>query len=142
MSEPRAGAGRISIEVPGLAHKSPIPAASRIGNLLASGAIFGTDPATGARGATLAEQCAQMFANLRQVLAAAGARPEDVIRMTVWMADPSQKQALNAEWVRLFPDAHSRPARHTLRGALDPGVLVECDVLAVIGGASGDAATA
>jgi 2-iminobutanoate/2-iminopropanoate deaminase len=140
MPDARAATGRISIEV--LAHKSPIPAASRIGSLLASGAIFGTDPATGARGATLAEQCAQMFANLRQVLAAAGARPEDVIRVTVWMVDPSQKQALNAEWVRLFPDPHSRPARHTLRGALDPGMLVECDVLAVIGGASGEAATA
>jgi 2-iminobutanoate/2-iminopropanoate deaminase len=137
MSDARAGAGRISIEVPGLTHKSPIPAASRIGSLLASGAIFGTNPATGERGATLAEQCAQMFANLRQVLAAAGARPQDVLRVTGWLADPSQKQALNAEWVRLFPDPQSRPARHTLRGALEPGVLVECDVLAVIDDARG-----
>ena len=34
--------------------------------------------------------------------------------MTVWMADPSQRESLNREWLKMFPDADSRPARHTM----------------------------
>ena len=38
---------RQSIEIEGFAHKNPIPAACRIGNMLMTGIITGTDPATG-----------------------------------------------------------------------------------------------
>jgi 2-iminobutanoate/2-iminopropanoate deaminase len=34
----------------------------------------------------------------------------------------------------MFPDAQSRPARHTMDAPLDGEKLVECDFIAVIGG--------
>ena len=40
-------AKRQSIEIEGFAHKNPIPAASRLGNMLMTGIITGMDPATG-----------------------------------------------------------------------------------------------
>ena len=40
-------AKRKSIEIEGFAHKNPIPAACRLGNMLMTGIITGTDPATG-----------------------------------------------------------------------------------------------
>ena len=42
-------ARRTSIYVEGFSHKNPIPAACRIGSVLESGSIQGTEPATGNR---------------------------------------------------------------------------------------------
>jgi len=130
---------RTSIYVEGFGHKNPIPPASKIGNLVFSGSIQGTDPGTRKLGATLGEQCALMFANVRRIVEAAGGSTDDIIKMTVWMVDRSQPQrdALNAEWVKMFPDPASRPARHTMQSNLDLGKLIECDFIAVLGG--GDA---
>lgn len=125
--------GRRSIYVEGFSHKNPIPAACRIGNLLFSGSIQGTDPTTGKYGATLAEQCALMFAHVRRIVEAAGGSVGQIAKMTVWMRDRSQRQVLNVEWLRLFPDADSRPARHTMQSDLDGDKLVECDFIAVFG---------
>lgn len=124
---------RTSIYVEGFSHKNPIPAACRIGNLLCSGSIQGTDPATGKYGATIDEQCTLMFAHVRRIVRAAGGGPGDIIKMTVWMRDRSQRAAVNKPWLEMFPDPDSRPARHAMQAALDGEKLVECDFIAVIG---------
>jgi 2-iminobutanoate/2-iminopropanoate deaminase len=128
-------AKRRSIEIPGFRHLNPIPNASRIGNLLVSGVINGVDPATGKVAATLEAQCAHMFAHMRAIVEAGGGSTDDIIKMTVWMADRSNRQALNAEWTKMFPDAAARPARHTMQAALDGGILIQCEFMAVIAGA-------
>ena len=125
-------AARKSIYVEGFSHKNPIPAACVIGNTLYSGSIQGSDPATGKYGATLEEQCALMFAHVRRIIAAAGGSPADVISMTVWMVDRTQRAALNVPWLEMFPDPHSRPARHTMNANLDGGKLIECSFVAVM----------
>ncbi len=79
---------RKSFDIEGLGHANPIPAVSRIGNIVATGGVSGTDARTGKMPEDAAEQCAHMFANLRTILAAAGATPEDVIRVTVWIKRP------------------------------------------------------
>jgi 2-iminobutanoate/2-iminopropanoate deaminase len=126
-------ATRTSIYVEGFSHKNPIPAACRIGNLLFSGSIQGTDPATGMIGATLEAQCAFMFANMRRIVEGGGGTTAHIAKMTVWMRDRSQRAALNHEWLAMFPDAGARPARHTMQADLDGGKLIECDFVAVIG---------
>jgi len=123
---------RRSVYVEGFGHANPIPAACRVGNLLVSGSIRGLDAATGMLPATIEEQCAQMFANARRIVEAAGGTTDDIVKMTVWMQDPSDRSALNREWLAMFPDERSRPARHTLRGDLDGGKLIECDLMAVL----------
>lgn len=123
---------RKSIYVEGFSHKNPIPAACRIGNTLYSGSIQGTDPASGKYGATLEEQCALMFAHVRRIVEAAGGDTGDVIKMTVWMKDRTQRAALNKPWLEMFPDAEARPARHTMNGDLDGDKLVECDFVAIL----------
>ena len=106
-------AKRKSIEIEGFTHKNPIPAASRLGNMLMTGIITGTDPATGKLADTLEAQCANIFHHVRSIMAAAGGSTDDIIKMNVWMKDRSNRDVLNAEWVKMFPDAASRPARHT-----------------------------
>src|SRR6266581_2368348 len=105
---------RRSIDVAGAKHVNPIPSASRRGPFVVSGAISGTDPKTGKVPADLDEQCRLMFDNVRRVMAAAGGTPDDIVKMTVWITDRSLREIMNRHWVAMFPDPHSRPARHTL----------------------------
>ncbi|MGP1615942.1 MAG: RidA family protein [Pollutimonas bauzanensis] len=123
---------RTSIYTDGFSHKNPIPAGCRIGSMLYSGSIQGTDPATGAYGDTLQAQCELMFGHVKRIVEQAGGTTGQIIKMTVWMNDRSQRAALNGVWLKMFPDAQSRPARHTMQASLDGGKLIECDFVAVI----------
>lgn len=123
---------RRSIYAEGFSHKNPIPAACRIGPMLFSGSIQGTDPATGAYGESLERQCELMFDHVRRIVQAGGGSLDQIAKMTVWMRDRSQRAALNAVWLQAFPDAQNRPARHTMQADLDGDKLIECDFVAVI----------
>ena len=123
---------RKSVYLEGFGHKNPIPAACRLGNLVFSGSIQGTDPATGRYGATVEEQSALMFAQLRRIVEAAGGTTADIVKLTVWMRDRTTRAALNGPWLEMFPDPDSRPARHTMDAPLDGEKQVECDFVAVI----------
>jgi len=124
---------RRSIEVAGVKHVNPIPAASRRGPFVASGAISGADPETGKVPDDLDAQCRQMFANVRGLIEAAGGTTDDILKITVWIADRALRPTLNKYWVEMFPDPHSRPARHTVaHGDFTPPMQVQCDLFAVI----------
>ncbi|MDS1140177.1 RidA family protein [Pusillimonas sp. SM2304] len=123
---------RTSIYTEGFSHKNPIPAACRIGNTVHTGSILGTDVETGQYGETLEAQCQLMFAHIDRIIRAAGGTPENIIKMTVWMKDRTQRQAVNAEWLKMFPDAQSRPARHTMDAPLDGDKLIECSFIAIL----------
>ena len=122
---------RRSIYVGEIAHRSPIPNASRIGNILVSGLIRGFDPATAKLAATLEAQCAFMFQHMRQCAEAGGATVEDIVKVTVWM-ETLAREPVNGEWVKMFPDPASRPARQIMEVPMEAGVLVQCDFMAVI----------
>jgi enamine deaminase RidA (YjgF/YER057c/UK114 family) len=124
---------RKSIEVPGFSHGNlPIPAASRVGDLVATGGVMGLDAETGRLPDDVTEQARLMFVNLARILAAGGATMDDIIKVTVWVKAPEARAAVNAEWVKHFPDPHARPARHTLQNDhLPANMLVQCDALAV-----------
>ena len=124
-------AKRKSIYIEGFAHKNPIPAASRIGNMLMTGIITGMDPATGKLAPTLEDQCKFMFQHVRSIMAATGGSTDDIVKMSVWMADRSKRDVLNGEWLTMFPDHDSRPARHTSQAALEGGQLIVCDITAI-----------
>ena len=125
-------AKRQSINWPGFAHQNPIPNASRIGNLLMSGVILGRDPSTAEMPASLEAQCVNMFAHMKAIVEAGGGSTDDIVKMTVWLQDRSQRGPVNTEWLKMFPDPHSRPARHALQMDMDGGALVQCDFTAVI----------
>jgi 2-iminobutanoate/2-iminopropanoate deaminase len=125
---------RQSIEVTGARHVNPIPSACKRGPFLVSGGISGADPDTGKVPPDIEAQCRFMFENVRRIMAAAGGSADDIIKMTVWITDRSLREILNRHWVAMFPDPHSRPARHTLSSPdFTPPMQVQCDLLAVIG---------
>jgi enamine deaminase RidA (YjgF/YER057c/UK114 family) len=99
-----------------------------------SSVIGGTKPGTRELPASLEEQVANVFAHIRHDVEAAGGSVDDIIKINFWVRDPvSQPAALNTEWVKMFPDPESRPARHTLTLPADSRALVQADFTAVFG---------
>ena len=123
---------RVSIRIPGFRHKNPIPNAARIGNLVMSGIINGVDPETGEVAEGMEAQCRFLFAHVRSIVEAAGGTTDDILKITVWMRDRSRREALNREWLTMFPDEASRPARHSLQADLEGRLEIQCDFVAVL----------
>jgi len=125
---------RQSVNFPGFSHQNPIPNASRIGNVMMSSVISGVDPGTRNLPAELPGQVANLFKHIRAAVEAAGGTPDNILKITFWMKDPTTgRAALNDEWVKMFPEAASRPARHTLSLGGGSQALVTCDFVAVFG---------
>lgn len=123
---------RQSISLPGFSHSNPIPAASRVGPYLYSGVLTGRS-AAGEMPASIDEQMAAVFGHIRDLMDAAGGSTDDIVKLTFWLADYRDRDALNREWLAMFPDAASRPARQAMAAQLDGGCLVQCDLVAVLG---------
>ena len=126
-------AARRSVNFPGFSHQNPIPNASRVGNIVMSSVIGGSNPGTRDLPPTLEAQVANVFAYIRSAVEAAGGSPEHIVKVNFFVRDPAtQREALNAEWVRMFPDPNSRPARHTQALPADSRALVQADFVAVL----------
>ena len=117
----------------GRQHHNPIPNACRIGPFVMSSVLIGADPETAALPSDLDGQCANMFANIRQLAERAGGSPQDIIRLTVWLADLDDRAALNREWLKMYPDPDARPARHARKHIGNPAHLILCEFTMVIG---------
>ena len=123
---------RTSVYLDHYQHGNPIPAACRVGNVVYSSIIHGIDRSRDSAATTLAEQAELMFARLRDIVQAAGASTDDVVKVTMWMRDRSDREAVNRHWLAMFPDATDRPARQTVNAQLDGEQLIQCDFVAVI----------
>lgn len=125
---------RKSIHIDGFAHKNPIPNAAVVDNLLVTGVVMGRDTRSESISDTIEEQCAILFRHVRDILDAAGGTTDDIVKMNVWLKDPSDRSALNAEWTAMFPDPENRPARQAFALDSDSIVMIQCDFMAVLGG--------
>lgn len=82
-------------------------------------------------GATIEEQARQTLSNVRDALAAAGATLEDVVAVTVYLADENDWGRFNEVYKTFFSPPF--PSR-TAIGAGLRGILVEVTVTAWLGG--------
>ena len=122
------------------------PHARRVGDLLFLSGIGPRDPATNgvpgnvvdAEGRLVAydivAQCHSVFANVRAVLEASGARWEDVVDVTVYLTDMARDfAAYNAVWAEHFPDVETAPCRTTLGiTALPTPIAIELKCVATL----------
>jgi len=112
----------------------PYSPAVRAGDFLYVSGQVPRDPRTGELlGATIEEQAHGTLANLRRVLAAAGASMDDVISVIVYLADEDDWGAFNAVYREAFRTPY--PSR-TVVGAGLRGVLVEVSAVAFFGRAT------
>ena len=129
-----------SINISGYDHGAqPIPAASRVGPLVMTGGVHGLDTATGAIPDNVEDQARLMFENLSKIMNQAGGSVADIVKVTVFVGAPEARAAVNAQWVKLFPDPAARPARHTLAyDSLPANILVQCSATAFVSRALGE----
>nr|WP_298155409.1 RidA family protein [uncultured Pseudoxanthomonas sp.] len=91
------------------------PHARRVGDLLFLSGIGPRDPATDAIPAGIEAQARAVFANVRAVLEASGARWESLVDVTVYLTDMAGDfPGYNRVWADHFPDAAAAPCRTTL----------------------------
>jgi 2-iminobutanoate/2-iminopropanoate deaminase len=111
-----SNANRKSIEVEGFSHAgNPIPAASRVGNVVMTGGISGQDPATGKVPDDMVAQVALAFANMEKIIVAAGGTTDNIVKVAVAVKSFELRAEINVQWLKMFPDEHSRPARHVTK---------------------------
>jgi 2-iminobutanoate/2-iminopropanoate deaminase len=80
-------------------------------------------------------QTAQIFANAKGLLEAAGSSLSEVVKCTVFLADMADFAAMNAAYVEGFGDHALRPTRSTVGNVtMALGALVEIEFWAVSGG--------
>jgi len=122
------------------------PHARRVGQLLFLSGIGPRDPATNAvpgnvhaaDGSLAAHdiqaQAHAVFANVRTVLEASGARWEDLVDVTVYLTDMAGDfTAYNRVWAEYFPDAATAPCRTTLGiDALPTPIAIELKCVAAL----------
>ncbi len=83
--------------------------------------------------ADVAKQTQQVMVNIEAILKAGGAKFQDVVKTTVFLADMNDFAAMNAVYARYFEEA-TAPARACVQvSRLPKDVLVEIDCIAVIG---------
>ena len=113
----------------------PYNQAVKAGGVLYCSGQIALDPATGAMvgDGNVEAETRQVLANLKAVLAAAGATPQQVVRTTVFLADLADFATVNALYAEVFGEGVS-PARACVEvAALPKAARVEIDCIAVLG---------
>ena len=102
----------------------------RAGGLLFVSGQIPLDPATGVMVVgDIADQTRRVFQNLEEILKAAGASFDHVVRTTVYLADMGDFAAMNEVYGTYF--SSPAPARSTIQAAALPrNARVEIDVIA------------
>lgn len=126
-------AKRRSINSPAPRHENPIPNACRIGNIVMSSVIGGSDPGTRTLPSTLDAQLANVFAAIASDVEAAGGTVDDILKITFYVKDPiKDRPVINTHWVKMFPDPEARPTRHSQTLPPESRALVQADFFAVL----------
>lgn len=96
----------------------------KVGSVIYVSGTTGTDVTTGQlAGPAIQDQTRQAMRNCAAILAAGGATLDDVVQVTVLLADPADFGGLNAEYAATFPT--EPPARAVAKLGVElPGVLV------------------
>jgi 2-iminobutanoate/2-iminopropanoate deaminase len=117
--------------------KAPAPAGHYSQATVHDGTVYVSgqlpiDPATGAKKlGRIEEQAEQALRNLAAILEAAGSDLAHVLKVTVYLADIGQWEAVNAVYARFFGD--HKPARAVVpTGVLHHGFLIEIEAVAAV----------
>jgi 2-iminobutanoate/2-iminopropanoate deaminase len=109
----------------------PFSEAIRLGNLVFVSGTVGFDDAGKIVAGGVGPETRQTFANVAKVLKAAGCTLDDIVKVSVVLADPDDFDGYNAVYKTIFRKAP--PARVTIAGRLTIDARLEVDVIAGVG---------
>ncbi len=113
-------------------HPQPFPTAVRVGNVIFSSAVGGHDPETRKAPEGKEAQIAQAFANMRTIVETGGGTVGDIGKVVVYLRDRDDRELVNVEWVKMFPDENDRPVRHTVASELPGKLFIQLEFMAVV----------
>lgn len=107
--------------------------AVRAGELLFVSGIVPVDSEGGLVGGDdVVAQARAVFRNMRLVLAAAGARPGDVVKVTLFLTDIADRPLVNPVRREFFGDARPASTLVEVSGLALPGAKIEVEAVAVL----------
>jgi 2-iminobutanoate/2-iminopropanoate deaminase len=108
--------------------------AVRVGSTIYVSGTAGIDPATGRlAGDTIQSQTQQALRNCRAIIEAGGGRLEEVVQVTVLLANPADFAGMNEEYAKVF--AVDPPARAVAKLGVElPDLLVSIMMIAHVDG--------
>jgi 2-iminobutanoate/2-iminopropanoate deaminase len=108
--------------------------AVRVGSTIYVSGTAGIDPATRQMaGTTIEQQTRQALSNCKAIVEAGGGRLEDVVQVTVLLANPSDFAGMNEEYRKVF--ATEPPARAVTKLGVElPNLLVSIMMIANVEG--------
>jgi len=106
----------------------------KVGSTIYVSGMAGIDVATNRMaGATIEEQTRQALRNCSAIVAAGGGALEDVVQVTVLLANPADFAGMNEEYAKVF--AVDPPARAVTKLGVElPNVLVSIMMTAIVEG--------
>jgi 2-iminobutanoate/2-iminopropanoate deaminase len=128
------GQKRQPVWVPGFSDRKMCGA--RVGRLVFSSPIDGTDPSTGRRSDDRKTQMRQAFHNMEAFVKQAGGSKDDLIHVFIFVPSKDDQEDMLDAWLEAFPVDGDRPARKAI---FDPTVARDSKVIhllcvAVLGG--------
>jgi 2-iminobutanoate/2-iminopropanoate deaminase len=125
---------RREIAVEGLAEPlSHYTDAVAAGDTLYLSGIVPVDAAGNVVGDDVVAQARQVFANMRRVLAAAGAEPGDVLKVTIYLLDVDDRPLINPVRQEFFGAARPASTLVEVSRLAVPGARLEIEAVAHLG---------
>ena len=110
----------------------PYSQAIRAGDLVFTAGQLGLDPVSGEFvGAGVGEQAEAALGNLGSILAAAGSGLDQLVKVTVFLADIGDWPAVNEVYARLVPEPFPARSAFAVRD-LPKGARVEIEAIATV----------
>jgi 2-iminobutanoate/2-iminopropanoate deaminase len=132
----KVGTGdRGNYEIPGVEHHDPIPMGARVGDLFCTSGIHGVDPTSADPLGVVDGVGPQAMWGLRHVKAmaeAGGGSADDIGHIAILVQDYNDLPAIDAEWIKAFPDPNNRPARQIMNLGIANDVLVQFHMIASV----------
>lgn len=122
------------LELEGVGHAAPIPMGVRMGNMVFTSAVMGTDPSTSELPDDPERQAEMAFANVASLLKEAGGSTADIAKMTVYVKNNEMRPHVNKHWLAWYPSEDDRPVRHIVPADLQGKMLIQLEVIAVLDG--------
>jgi 2-iminobutanoate/2-iminopropanoate deaminase len=110
-------------------HHNPIPVAVVLGNQILPSVIGGRNSAVPIEEDTPEKQVAYAFERMQKIIEASGGTLDGIGKITVHLKEFKHREFVNAEWIKMFPDANNRPARHVVQWDI-PSTYIQLDVIA------------
>jgi len=111
----------------------PIPMGARLGNLIVSSILTGTDPDTRELPSDVEGQARILFRNIKALMEDAGGTVNNIARVSFFVqSKQNHRPPIDEEWTKMFPEGGYRPARIVLEVSPQGTPLIQAELIGLL----------